>query len=177
MKNLKFVIYTLLLFMQFPLLAQFNDGDVVAFSSDTGKWLARCNNCQRATAANTATIHISGTADNLPAYAKFRVRKLSNGKVVFRADSGKFLARCRGCLSGGPADILTVHATDYNAAYVQFTPVNLPNGKVAFRSDNGNYLARCRNCSPGASTNDIVAIHESNNNQAYAQWIVVVIDE
>jgi hypothetical protein len=156
-----------------PLPRPFVDGRQVALQADTKKWVARCNNCQNAAVKNTATIHVNANSiRELPAYAKFTVVDMKNGKVAFKADNGMYLTRCRGCVSGGPADVITVHVSDPSAAYAQFTPVSMGNGKFAFKTDTGKYIARCRNCSPGASTNDILSNHVDNPNAAYAQFIV-----
>ncbi|MEM7086115.1 MAG: hypothetical protein AAF489_08030 [Bacteroidota bacterium] len=179
MKTLKLnftVILLLLLVVPSSTHAQFRDGDIIALRSDTGKWMTRCNNCQRAATSNTVTVHVSANAaSQLPTYAKFKVKLMPNGKIALQADTGKFLARCNGCLPGGPIDILTVHVSSPNPSYAQFKPVALSNGKYAFLSDNGNYLARCRSCSPGATYSDIVGIHAGNYSGAYAQWNVSFI--
>lgn len=160
----------------------FRNGVVIALQADTKNWMARCLRCQPNVAggvngrlANTATIHVKGDNPNLPAYAKFKVKNMGNGKIALRADNGFYLARCRGCLRGGPADILTVHVKDPSPAYAQFTPIALPNGKYLFKSDNGKFIARCRGCSKGGPA-DIATIHVTNKNAPYAQWTVVLPD-
>lgn len=151
------------------------DGDVIALKADTGKYLARCQGCQNATATNTATVHVTGNVRTLPSYALFTVKKMSNGKFAFRADTGKYLARCRGCVRGGPSDILTVHESNPHAGYAQFEVQALINGKFTLRADTKNYVARCQGCSPRAAKPNIAAIHVPDYSGAYAQWTITLV--
>ncbi|WP_299769132.1 hypothetical protein [uncultured Dokdonia sp.] len=170
----KVFFFLTIMVIQSPLFAQLNNNDIISLRADTGKWMARCYNCQKATTSNTITAHISNDAKTLPTYAKFTVKKMPNGKIALKTDNGKYLGRCRNCVTGAPSDILTAHVGSPNPSYAQFEPILLANGKYVFKSDNGKYLARCRNCSPGSSVPDIVAIHENNPNAAYAQWTVTI---
>ncbi|KAJ0400865.1 hypothetical protein P43SY_000135 [Pythium insidiosum] len=42
------------------------------------------------------------------------VEALTNGKVALKSDSGRYIARCRGCAPGSPADRAFVHSTTSN---------------------------------------------------------------
>lgn len=152
------------------------NGSRVALQADTGNWLGRCNGCQKTTnnsVPDTAASHVKAVSASTP-YAIFEVMSLAGGKIALKADTGKLLARCNGCIVGGQPDALTVHATDSNAAYAQFTPVLLPNGKYALKADTGKYVARCYDCSPGATVLDTATIHVADPNAgAYAQWSIV----
>ena len=99
---------------------------------------------------------------------------MGNGKIALKADTGKYAARCRGCIvNGAYPDFLTVHVDDPSAPYAQFTPETLPNGKIALKADTGKYVSRCRNCSPGAAYPDQVTIHiDDPTNAPYAQWTI-----
>ncbi|MEB3178822.1 MAG: hypothetical protein VKL59_07330 [Nostocaceae cyanobacterium] len=155
-----------------------SQGCKIALQSDTGKWLSRCNNCQKVVGTNpdTATVHIAKpTADN--PYAQFQVVNVGNGKIALKADTGKYLARCNGCIVGGAyPDSATIHVTDPSLPYAQFTPELLDNGKYALKADTGKYLARCNSCSPGAAYPDTVTIHvDSPQGNSFAQWNIVPI--
>lgn len=150
----------------------------VALQSDSGAWFSRCNNCQKTvdgTLDDTITVH---SKTPTVGYAQFRLIQLGNGKIALKADTGKFVARCRGCIAGrGQPDFITVHVGDENPPdYAQFTPELLTNGKYALKADTGKYLARCNGCSPGAAYPDAVTVHASDPyKEAYAQWNIIPI--
>ena len=150
-------------------------GTKIALQADTGKWFSRCRNCQRTVGnrfPDTITVHIDNPT-NKP-YAQFEVKNMGNGKIALKADTGKYVARCRGCIvNGAYPDFVTVHVDDPSATYAQFTPETLPNGKIALKADTGKYVSRCRNCSPGAAYPDQVTIHvDDPTNAPYAQWTI-----
>ncbi|MDC0713771.1 hypothetical protein POL68_35220 [Stigmatella sp. ncwal1] len=72
----------------------------IALKADTGKFVARCHGCIAKTSIQDfAAIHVTGTP--LLGVAQFTPELLPNGKVAFKADSGKYLARCPGCSPAG----------------------------------------------------------------------------
>lgn len=150
----------------------------VALQADDGGWLSRCNGCQKTVDnrfPDTATTH---TKDPSTApYAQFQMINMGNGKIALKADSGKFVARCNGCIVGGTTpDSAAVHEANSAAAYAQFTPVLLANGKYGLKADTGKFLARCNGCSPGSSTPNTVTVHATDpNTQAYAQWNLIFL--
>ena len=146
----------------------------IALKSDTGNWVARCNNCAPGAAyPDNAFVHIEGDAPSLPPYARFTVTKLENGKITLQADTGKYLGRCNNCLSGGAyPDNLAVHVTDANEPWAQFKPVLMPNGKYVFQADSGKYIARCNNCISGGAYPDSVFVHVTDPNEPWAQFDV-----
>ena len=156
----------------------FANGTKIALQADTGKWFSRCNGCQPMAdrIPDTVTVHIDDP-QGLP-YAQFEVVDVGNGKIALKADTGKYVARCRGCVIGAAyPDSLTIHVNDPAPSYAQFTPERLPNGKYAFKADTGKYVARCRGCSPNSAYPDTVTIHvEDPTNAPYAQWNVVAIE-
>jgi len=151
-------------------------GCKVALQADTGKWFSRCRNCQNAAYPDTATVHIDLPTSDKP-YAQFEVVDMGNGKIALKADTGKYVTRCRSCVSGGAyPDFVTIHATSPDAPYVQFTPELLPNGKYALKADTGKYVARCNYCSPGAAYPDTVTIHvDDPTNSPWAQWNMIYV--
>lgn len=154
----------------------FTTGTIIALQADTGKWLSRCNNCQQTVGNNypdTITVHIDNPDSSNP-YAQFEILDVGGGKIALKADTGKYVARCRNCIiNGAYPDFLTVHVDDPSVPYAQFTPELLDNGKYALKADTGKYVARCRNCSTGAAYPDTVTIHvDDPTNAPYAQWSI-----
>ncbi len=154
----------------------FTTGTIIALQADTGKWLSRCNNCQQTVGNNypdTITVHIDNPDSSNP-YAQFEILDVGGGKIALKADTGKYVARCRNCIiNGAYPDFLTVHVDDPSVPYAQFTPELLDNGKYALKADTGKYVARCRNCSTGAAYPDTVTIHVDDPTDApYAQWSI-----
>lgn len=151
-------------------------GKKISLQADTGKFFSRCNNCQpsvNGSLPDTITVHATSAAPDQP-WARFEVVDVGGGKIALKADTGKFVARCNGCIVGATTpDSAGVHATDTAGAPVQFTPQLLSNGKYAFKADTGKYLARCNGCSPGATTPDTVTVNGTNpDNEPAAQWAV-----
>jgi hypothetical protein len=85
----------------------------VALKADTGNYIARCQGCiVGATYPNSLTVHVSGAAPP-PAYAQFTPEKLANGKIALKADTGLYLARCRGCSPNAAyPDTVTIHSAN-----------------------------------------------------------------
>jgi hypothetical protein len=156
----------------------FPTGSKIALQADDGKYFARCNGCQKTVDnrfPDTVTTHVASPSAG--AYAQFSVVDVGNGKIALKADTGKFVARCNGCIVGGTTpDSAAVHVTDSSQAYAQFTPVLLANGKYGLKADTGKFLARCNGCSPGSSTPNTVTVHATDpNTQAFAQWNITYL--
>jgi hypothetical protein len=156
----------------------FPTGSKIALQADDGKYFARCNGCQTTVTnrfPDTITTHVTSPAQG--AYAQFSVVNVGNGKIALKADTGKFVARCNGCIvNGAKPDFATVHVTDSTQPYAQFTPVLLANGKYGLKADTGKFLARCNGCSPGAKVPNQVAVHATDpNTEAYAQWNIIFL--
>lgn len=145
-------------------------GSRVALRADTGKYLARCNGCQKSlnnSCPDTVSVHVASPTGS----AIFTVVDAGNGRIALRADSGKYLARCYGCIIGAPPDMLTVH----QASPYPFSIERVANGKCALKADTGNYVARCNNCSPGASVPDTVSINQTVATQSTAQFDLIIL--
>jgi len=89
--------------------------------SDSGKYLARCNNCwNKAAYPDAAFVHVSTPTGN--PYALWTPERLANGKWALKSDSGKYLSRCNGCVTGGTTpDYAFVANSNANAPYDQWT--------------------------------------------------------
>lgn len=152
-------------------------GITIALKADTGKYLARCNGCQKSTNdsfPDTITIHATSPSGS----ALFNVSDAGGGKIALKADNGKYLSRCHTCIVGGTMpEFLTAHVTNLSISpFAKFTPVQLANGKCALKADIGLYVSRCQTCSPGATVTDQTTIHVTNPESApFAQFEVVVI--
>lgn len=87
----------------------------IALKADTGKLVARCQGCiAKASIKDFATIHATSTP--LPAYAQFTPELLPSGKVAFKANTGKYMARCPGCSPTSTApNPVSIHVTDAQA--------------------------------------------------------------
>ena len=96
------------------------NGKVALQCSDTKRFLARCNDCHRNGAyPDSAFVHVKSHVG--APFAQWAVRVMPNGKVTFQADTGRYLARCNGCVgSGSYPDAGFVHSTDPNEPWAQF---------------------------------------------------------
>ncbi|WNG54414.1 hypothetical protein F0U59_06170 [Archangium gephyra] len=152
-------------------------GSKVSLQADTGSFLARCTDCQKpVTPPLPDTVSVNTSLVDAGPSTRFEVVDAGNGKIAFKADTGKYVARCSKCIAQTTIeDFATIHATGATPpAAAQFTPELLPNGKVAFKANTGKYLARCRNCSPTANSPDTVTVHATDaRNQPSAQWTIV----
>ncbi|AOY83739.1 hypothetical protein BJP36_31290 [Moorena producens JHB] len=151
-------------------------GCKVALQADTGKLFSRCRGCQQTIGNNpdTVTVHID-LPNKDKAYAQFEVVDVGGGKIALKSDTGKYVARCNGCVARGAySDFLTIHVSDPGAAYAQFTPELLSNGKYALKADTGKYVSRCNGCSPTSAYPDTVTVHITDpTNAPYAQWNII----
>jgi len=151
----------------------------VALKADTGKYLARCNNC--VTGANfpdAATVHATYPP---PAWAQFKVACIppppklgcSSGKMALQTDTGNFLTMCNNCVPGEAyPDAADFHSSVPTVAWAQWFVKDLPSGKIGLQNALSNrLLARCNNCyAKGASTSDAAFVHVSNIGDVWAQW-------
>ncbi|CAK4454987.1 unnamed protein product [Aphanomyces euteiches] len=123
----------------------FREGDVIALKADTGLrhtlpdsvnfqgpinsgtpysrlgyYLSRCNNCAYgASYPDQAFVHVSDWKS--APWAQWTCEQADNGKIALKADSGKYLARCSGCVRSGPADVAFVHAAYWkDSPWAQF---------------------------------------------------------
>ena len=96
--------------------------NIIALKADNGVLVARCNGCYvGGKVADFATIHVPFTTNtNIPAYARFQVVPLSNGKWAFRADTGKYLTRCANCARSS-VDTVGIHSNNPDSVYSQWT--------------------------------------------------------
>ncbi|WP_157951162.1 hypothetical protein [Cyanothece sp. BG0011] len=148
-------------------------GCKISLQADSGQWFSRCAGCQQTVnnLRDTVTTHVNSS--NLGAASQFEVVDAGNGKISLKADTGKYVARCQGCIKEGTVrDFLTIHVSDPSIAPAQFTPQLLSNGKYTLKADTGKYVARCQGCSPTAKV-DTVAVHVTDPNNAAAQWNIV----
>jgi len=97
-------------------------------------------------------------------------------KVVLKADTSKYLARCNNCIPDGAyPDSAFVHANSPQESYAQFVLEKLENGKYALKSDTGNYLARCDKCIPKGAYSDSAFVHVTSqqlSSASYAQFVL-----
>ncbi|OQS04375.1 hypothetical protein THRCLA_20899, partial [Thraustotheca clavata] len=57
-------------------------------------------------------------------WAQFTCVDLGNGKIGLQSDTGKFMARCNGCVSSPYPDSVMMHVSDAKqGAYAQWTVV------------------------------------------------------
>jgi hypothetical protein len=150
-------------------------GKKISLQADTGKFFSRCNGCQTTvnSVQDTVAVHTAAATPD-QTWARFEVVDAGGGKIALKADTGKYVARCQGCVIGGTQpDFAFIQSPDPGPAPVQFTPELLPNGKYAFKSDTGKYMARCNGCSPGATVPDTVTMSSSNAaTDPLAQWTI-----
>lgn len=145
-------------------------GTKIALKADTGSFYTRCNSCQKSAdgkVPDTVTVHASTATGP----AVFTVVDAKNGRVGLKADNGKYVARCNGCIVGAPADMLTVHA-------IQPSPITfekLANGKCVLKLDNGKYAGRCNGCTPGSSVPNVVSVKDTDTSQPYVQLVVTKV--
>lgn len=92
------------------------------------------------------------------------------GIYALKADTGRYLSRCSGCVPGGAyPDSASLHVTTSNGPWAKWSLSKRPNGKWVLQVDTGRYLTRCRNCGPGTYP-DSAFVHGTDPNAPYAQW-------
>ena len=87
-------------------------GIKVALKADDGKYAARCNNCiPNGAYPDSVFVHVGDLASSPWAY--WELEKMDNGKYAFKADSGKYMARCNNCIPNGAyPDSVFAHVTN-----------------------------------------------------------------
>ena len=137
-------------------------GDKISFRADSGNFLSRCNGCwlRGATFSDSATVHVTDASSS--PWAQWTPEDLGNGKWAFKADSGKYLARCENCVTGGiTPNYAFVYADSSADPKAQWTVTwRFPDGKVSLQADFGNYLKRCTRCRSGGP-NDSASVSDS----------------
>jgi hypothetical protein len=94
-----------------------------------------------------------------------------DNKVTLKSDTGKYAARCNGCIPGGAnPDSAFVHETDPKASWAQWKLEKRTSGNYTLQSDTGKYFALCSRCIPGSAEPDSVFVHETDPNARWAQW-------
>jgi hypothetical protein len=141
-----------------------------AFIADTGKYLARCQDCitgGSTSTSNFAFVYADSSADPK---AQWTVTwRFPDGKVSLQADSGKYLTRCTDCGKSTAKDTASVSDSTVTPRST-WTIVKFDN-KVSFKSDSGNYLTRCNGCWSGWSKySDSATVHASNYLAPWAQF-------
>ncbi|RQM27595.1 hypothetical protein B5M09_010155 [Aphanomyces astaci] len=98
------------------------DGKLV-LQADTGKFLGRCNNCAPGAAyPDEAFVHVQDW--NTSPWAQWVCVDAGNGKIALQADSGRYLARCEGCIPRAYPNTAFVHATSVSEPYAQWAVVS-----------------------------------------------------
>ncbi|WP_224367454.1 fascin domain-containing protein [Hyalangium versicolor] len=120
----------------------------IALKADTGNYVERCTGCiDKATIQDFATVNATGAAP--PAAARFTPELLPNGKVAFKASTGKYLARCRSCSpTSSIPDTVTVNATDPQKQAVAQWTVAVQNGTASGGSEDSKDILVSRFFAP-----------------------------
>ncbi|KAH9148428.1 hypothetical protein LEN26_004498, partial [Aphanomyces euteiches] len=93
--------------------------------------------------------------------------------IALKADTGKYVTRCRNCIGAAAYPDSVNFQTPINSGtpYSYWTIVDAGNGKIALKGDLGNYLSRCNNCAAGAAYPDEAFVHVSDwRSGPWAQW-------
>ncbi|KAF0734360.1 hypothetical protein Ae201684_008961 [Aphanomyces euteiches] len=91
----------------------------IALKGDTGKFVARCNNCVQG-ALSPDEAFVSAADSKSSPLAQFTCEDASNGKIALKADTGKYLAHCKGCVPRRPAaDVIIMNATNKQIKLIQ----------------------------------------------------------
>jgi len=98
-------------------------GDKIALRSDTGNYLGRCNNCwnSKSPYPDSAFVHVKNPEQ--ASWSLWIPESLNNGKWALKnIDTGKYLARCRDCVSScNTSDFAFVHVDNCNTAHAQWS--------------------------------------------------------
>lgn len=93
-------------------------GTKLAIKGADGNYLSRCNGCWAGGAyPDSAFAHLG---DSSAPYSQWAPTKLANGKWVFQADTGKYLARCNNCARSTASNLPFVHVSDPNEPWAQW---------------------------------------------------------
>lgn len=156
-----------------PALA--DQGIKVALKSDTGNFLSRCNNCIPGGAkADSAFVHVKPAQLASSPWAHFNLAKIGKGVYTLRADTGKYLARCNGCVPGGTKpDSAMVHVTKAQirtAKYAHWRIKRVGNRYTIQSVDSKKHLARCNGCVPRGAYPDSAMVHATKGEARSAGW-------
>ncbi|KAG9401725.1 hypothetical protein AC1031_007438 [Aphanomyces cochlioides] len=101
-------------------------GGKIVLKGDLGYYFARCNNCTPGGVyPDQAYVHVSDWKS--APWAQFTCEDAYNGKIALKADTGKYIARCKGCVPSGKDDVISMHVDKWTAGdYAQFTVVKKP---------------------------------------------------
>lgn len=147
-------------------------------ASSAGQYLARCAGCVPGVPSGSPDNTAVHVIDPNRSVAQWTVKKLANGKFALRADTGKYLARCRGCIPGVGGDSAFVHVSDPDAPFAQFTIEPAAQaGKFTLRSDNARYLSPCLGCVPGQGKPGLKyngSLHLTDPSDVFAAWEISV---
>ncbi|KAF0707609.1 hypothetical protein As57867_006562, partial [Aphanomyces stellatus] len=153
----------------------FKDGESIFLKADTGKFLGRCNNCvlPRAAYPDSAFVHV--TNPQASPWAEWKVYNTGDGKIVLKADTNNYLARCNNCAPGAAyPDEAFVHVNDWHGKpWAQWSCVDVGGGKVALQSDSGHFLARCNNCVKSIYPDSGFVHPPTSTVGSWAQWTIV----
>jgi len=97
-------------------------GNKCALKSDIGQYAARCNGCWRGGAYPDSVFdHVAQASADQP-WSLWTVEIVGN-QYALKADTGRYMARCQGCVPGGAApNFAFVHVDSYaNASYALWT--------------------------------------------------------
>ncbi|KAG9401732.1 hypothetical protein AC1031_007445 [Aphanomyces cochlioides] len=152
----------------------FKDGDVIALQADTGKYVTRCRNCI-AHAAYPDSVNLQSPINAGTPYSYWTVYNTGGGKIALKGDLGNYFARCNNCVPGARTpDEAFVHVSDWKSGpWAQFTCEDASNGKIALKADTGKYVTRCNGCVPGGPA-DVITMHVNNWRDGDAAQFTVV---
>jgi hypothetical protein len=125
-------------------------GNQVAFKGSNGKYLARCSKCWKNSAYPDSAFIYVDSGVSTPAKLFTPVLQ-SNGKYSFKADNGKYLTRCRACITNKQDDFVFIHESDSSKPYAQWDVIytDLPLlGTYKIKANTGNFSKFCPSCRP-----------------------------
>ncbi|KAF0690783.1 hypothetical protein As57867_017795, partial [Aphanomyces stellatus] len=108
-------------------------------------------------------------------WAEWKVYNTGDGKIVLKADTNNYLARCNNCAPGAAyPDEAFVHVNDWHGKpWAQWSCVDVGGGKVALQSDSGHFLARCNNCVKSIYPDSGFVHPPTSTVGSWAQWTIV----
>ncbi|OQR84113.1 hypothetical protein THRCLA_10860 [Thraustotheca clavata] len=98
---------------------------------------------------------------------------LHDGDIIaLQADTGKYVARCNGCVFSEYPDSATVHVPEVKGSpWAQWKVVTTKDGKFGLQADTGKFLSRCDNCVNGANVRQQVFVHvDALDGNPWAEW-------
>ena len=94
------------------------------------------------------------------------------GVYALKADTGRYLARCNGCVTSSVSpDSASVDAATSSDTLAKWSLSKRPSGRWVLQMDTGRFLARCTNCGAGAYP-DSAFVHVESPDSQYAQWSI-----